>query len=1836
MSEQEHPNDGTPAEPVEEILESTVEPSSIGSEGAEQQQSETSPVVDELTEHPEEAHETHPQPETSSIEVVDPVVEEPVVEAETAKVPSESENGTTHSLEPVIVAPSDAMEEDAQGQIDEDIANQSFHGQQSPTPLQFALTTPSKALPPLKDIETITTPKSFSVARDTEDQSSPVVSAVPKPLGSLVEEETNDEANQYYPAVANVIDDSLINNLSHTLNIHPQQLLSLGVDALETISNKLSECQDLKSELSLARINQEQSVQIQDKKMKILQEKLSKIEESLKETTTNNENLQEKLQQENIDKEKILVERQSLENKLEYITKEQQSNSETIDSTLKERDGEISRLCKSNDSLTKVNVEQSTKLNELAQELNSARNDKFSIQLQFNKITNELSYTKTQKKWFEAELKSIQERYTDLIKKHETEYVTTNSRLSRSEAQRGALEKLSTEQKEEIGTLQHNLDEVRQKLVKLESNHDVEQRKLSSDLKVKQDLLELTQVQSEERNERINQLETYIEEIKTKLGGSVDELTTSLQRKSEEVEILQEKLKRTEAVLDEELRKETELPKLSVSAESLAAKNPNGMSLSALYSEFSHLKKQLVLERSQKEKLAHQLETFVVELEAKKPAISSYRDQIKFYEGSLKDAFSQVEQIRLEKIDSEKYANKLESRGSALESELVSMKKLCKDLGKQLCYYLIHSKIRDSQEEPLTVTERKAIENILAQSGNTGNETESDTDQLITDRLVGFSNVIELQQKNQELLTVVRQLGKQLESKDAEFSRGIESVAVDEAKEAILTLQGELETVTAKLEAIEKERDAFKAIGEKNNHNGFASNGGGHLDYLTEVNKDLKAQLADAETSMKKLRNQTETTVQNLNTKLRDAVEGKNSLSLKVSTLQHTISLNETRYSNLETNLETSRKEIARISSDSEFWKSQSSKQEKALIDITTQLRTSEATVSSLKVQINNLETARSIWQSVEKNLETELEQAKTDKNQLSEFVTNLQALIKERDASSKQIADRLNQSIENYQTLQERLNEKEERILILASQSELSMKAQNTKLEQLHELSSLLVETRGKLADKESLTRELDAKVHSLNHQISQLEGRARGGSVSGNVSGVQVPVAGSSANDSDYTKLRIDLDTTKSDLAIAEKQAEEFSKIAKSAEDALIHSTNAFEEFRTEIESKRATLIAEKETMQSESVKLHQEVAGLKEELTKQRQDHTAEVERLTTELQEYSSKANAYDELQQDYEKKLATISEDLTNQVKFVADIQVKYQSELDRNDQLVSQVNNLRQQYTELDGKYAESNSSLESTKKELQRKVEMIEESQSAVNEELEKSKTKIEELQNQNNLLLNQIQLTEGTSEMRTDEGESNDNPSREVISYLRHEKDAAEAKLSAHLQEQSRLEQRLAATTLELESAKSDLRKALASTTSLGDINGEHEKLMEQLQQLNILRESNTTLRSENAENIKRVQKLTVELQVAQKQVPQLQEQLSNLSTDIAIKEQAVQLANEEVERYKTIVKEAGSASAEVDKAEHESLKLERDHAKSELETLKNSYGELTQKVDNSQKETEQLGVELTAMTERFNKLKGEAQEKLKRRSAEVKELRDNIEGLKTSLEKANQELSSRSSNDGQQNLQELEKKYQDAESNRVSLTKEKAELESRLANTVTLDAFNKLKSDYEQKLKQSSGGDVSEIKEKLEQEYRAKHDELYNSIKAKVEQESKEALDARVKEEVAKVGGTNNNVAELTKKFEDETASLKKEFEAELEKARLDTRKLTEKSTEIRVKMLNKKISKLTEQLNAQKNNAGAPSSLPTTPTLNVTPVGEERTSSPGSQKRPFTGNDANANNSNKKSK
>lgn len=1506
---------------------------------------------------------------------------------------------------------------------------------------QFA--TPSKDLPALKDIETITTPKTFDVAKDNEDDATKgladIVASSPIKHSILAELQQPEES----------INEDTLRIISGYLSLDESSIKSIGdTDVLKALVSKSAEFLNLSSENEFLKLKMEQNAQNITKQLQELQEKYSNADN----LSTSLQESKDKLEYENRRQvEKI----QELEAANDRIQRElgdlKQSDIAKDEELNKFREGQTHQLLEFEqqiNQLSSTNVTQSKKLNELTKEINETRNDKFSLQLELTKSKNEASYLRDQKDWYDNELKSAQARFTELIKKHESEFLGTSTKVSNLTAKNETLETLNKQHEATIASLKSKLEQQITKASKTETEFELEKSRFLKEIDSKEELIELTKLQAQQRATRIEQLESYSEEIKQSMSETITSLETALSEINEKLLETQERLKRTEEALDAELHKETDLPKLSESSAMIAA-NGNGISLSTLYSEYNHLKKQLVVERSQKQKMEMQLESFITELDARKPVIANYREQIQFYENSMKEMLGKVETIRSEKGEVEKDAKRLRSRVAENENELVSMKRLLKDLGRQLCFYLIHSKIRDNSENPLTASEKKSIEKILSQTGNFDEENETDSDKLISERLLEFKSIIELQQRNEELLVAIRQLSKKLEAREEE-NNNIESVAIEEAKDAILTLESELDSLNIKLDAVTKERDALRSINVKNPTSTQDS------DYLSQTNADLRKRLSDSEKIISEIREQSAKSVYELNEKIREITDKKNEFALQVSVSSKSTELAETRLSIAQKSLSDCREELALVRKELEFWRDQTSKFETQLVSKTHQLHEFEETISQNKVTIVSLQREKEFQISMNTTLESKIEALKNDKIKLNEFVLNLQTMLKDREESARDISSKLSASIENYQNLQQKLSEKEERIFILSNQSELSLKAQNTKLEQVNEISRQLLETKNKLIEKENVVEELKRKLATRRESILQPTIAANAVSSGGGVTGV------SSSTTSDSNNFEIQ--QLKEDLRIAESQVEELSNLAKASEATLTDATNSFEQYKTDSETKYQSLLKEKELVDDEVKRLADLYNITYKDLESAKTMHIEEVNDLKLKLNEFKYKADQYDTMESDYQEKIESIRHDLEDQTNLYNDCHTKYQAELVKTGTLTEHISALKTQLEEKGEQINSLQEEVRTVQNSIKEQQDQLVAEKSQIETDLSLSKNRIAELKEQNDILLNQLELTKNSltngDGYDVSSAESGDD-FRQVVNYLRREKESSDAKLLVATEENQEL-------TIKLRQIQNELAttKSVFNTTThidLDAVSKEQKNLSAQLEQLNLLRESNSSLRQENVKFSGEIKKLKEQIITLGNELNPLKEHINELTTNLEFEQQKAKLLSEENERIKLAALSTEEQKSDANKHTSEAIarmqeqmdKLKtkaNERIRSMNETIASkdeTIKQLNEKVDQltnaatnedkSKEQIEQLNTKLTSLQSEVENAKNEKDELFKK----LNELESN---LRAEFDKEKQEIIKSLELAKQANAsdEQLQKKYKELEE---TLAKSKQEFETKL---------------------------------------------------------------------------------------------------------------------------------------------------------------------------------------------
>ncbi len=199
-------------------------------------------------------------------------------------------------------------------------------------------------------------------------------------------------------------------------------------------------------------------------------------------------------------------------------------------------------------------------------------------------------------------------------------------------------------------------------------------------------------------------------------------------------------------------------------------------------------------------------------------------------------------------------------------------------MSRQVQRLLFEIEEQGFRSAPLSDAEITALNRMLEQ----GPESSSAVDSLISERLVVFRNIQELQQQNQQQLQITRQLGEKMEQEE-EANRlrteNLESAAIDEASSVITQLTEELKSMKIKMESYIRERDMFRRMLSSGVHNSTIS-----ADSINTVSSQENSDaLRELQSHFDAYRNETTVDLRTLNEQLATVTRERSELHLQVA-----------------------------------------------------------------------------------------------------------------------------------------------------------------------------------------------------------------------------------------------------------------------------------------------------------------------------------------------------------------------------------------------------------------------------------------------------------------------------------------------------------------------------------------------------------------------------------------------------------------------------------------------------------------------------------------------------------------------------------------------------------------------------------------------------------------------------------------------------------------------------------------------------------------------------------------------------------------------------------------
>ncbi|KAF9491788.1 hypothetical protein BDN71DRAFT_1281098 [Pleurotus eryngii] len=300
---------------------------------------------------------------------------------------------------------------------------------------------------------------------------------------------------------------------------------------------------------------------------------------------------------------------------------------------------------------------------------------------------------------------------------------------------------------------------------------------------------------------------------------------------------------------------------------------------------------------------------------------------------------------------------------------------------------------------------------------------------------------------------------------------------------------------------------------------------------------------------------------------------------------------------------------------------------------------------------------------------------------------------------------------------------------------------------------------------------------------------------------------------------------------------------------------------------------------------------------------------------------------------------------------------RYSNEVVAHAESIKAIDNLRKELSTAQGTARENATLAETAKTNLKTSEESWKHQKGALDKEVASLKARCEDLSSQNTILHQHLEsVSSQAARIRqtadtapaSNEGEVGDDADaklselRSVVAYLRKEKEIVDLQLELSKQENARLKTQIDHLSQNLDETRKTLseerERALEATASAS----QHAELVERINQLNILRESNATLRADCEAHAKRSRDLEAKLQKLTSELDPAKEQARIARAELEASEAHVKRLQEESGKWKERNSQLLSKYDRIDPAEVQALKDEIEQLKTAKAQLEEAAGE------------------------------------------------------------------------------------------------------------------------------------------------------------------------------------------------------------------------------------------------------------------------------------------------------
>uniref|UniRef100_A0A2K5ZGN9 Nucleoprotein TPR n=1 Tax=Mandrillus leucophaeus TaxID=9568 RepID=A0A2K5ZGN9_MANLE len=1228
--------------------------------------------------------------------------------------------------------------------------------------------------------------------------------------------------------------------------------------------------------------------------------------------------------------------------------------------------------------------ESNTTKGELQLKLDELQASDVSVKYREKRLEQEKELLHSQNTWLNTELKTKTDELLALGREKGNEILELKCNLENKKEEVSRLEEQMNGLKTSNEHLQKHVEDLLTKLKEAKEQQASMEEKFHNELNAHIKLSNLYKSAADDSEAKSNELTRAVDELhkllkeageankaiqdhlleveqsKDQMEKEMLEKIGKLEKELENVNDLLSATKRKGAILSEE-----ELAAMSPTAAAVAKIVKPGMKLTELYNAYVETQDQLLLEKLENKRINKYLDEIVKEVEAKAPILKRQREEYERAQKAVASLSVKLEQAMKEIQRLQEDTDKANKQSSVLERDNQRMEIQIKDLSQQIRVLLMELE--------------EARGNHVIRDEEVSSADISSSSEVISQHLVSYRNIEELQQQNQRLLVALRELGETREREEQETTSS-----------KITELQLKLESALTELEQLRKSRQhqmqlVDSIVRQRDMYRILLSQTTGvaiplHASSLDDISlastpkrpstsqtvstpapvpviesteaieaKAALKQLQEIFENYKKEKAENEKIQNEQLEKLQEQVTDLRSQNTKISTQ---LDFASKRYEMLQDNVEGYRREITSLHERNQKLTATTQKQEQIINTMTQDLRGANEKLAVAEVRAENLKKEKEMLKLSEVRLSQQRESLLAEQRGQNLLLTNLQTIQGILERSETETKQRLSSQIEKLEHeishLKKKLgNEVEQRHTL----------TRNLDVQLLDTKRQLDTETNLHLNTKE-LFKNAQKEIATLKQHLSNMEVQLA--SQSSQRTGKGQPSNKEDVDDlvSQLRQTEEQVNDLKERLKTSTSNVEQYRAMVTSLEESLNKEKQVTEEVRKNIEVR----LKESAEFQTQLEKKLMEVEKEKQELQDDKRRAIESMEQQLSELKKTLS--SVQNEVQEALQRASTALSNeqqarrDCQEQAKIAVEAQNKYERELMLHAADVEALQAAKEQVSKMASVRQHLEETTQKAESQLLECKASWEERERMLKDEVSKCVCRCEDLEKQNRLLHDQIEklsdkvvasVKEGVqgplNVSLSEEGKSQEQI-LEILRFIRREKEIAETRFEVAQVESLRYRQRVELLERELQELQDSLNaereKVQVANASKGLLLGYQEwKKLEldilPLQEANAeLSEKSGMLQAEKKlleEDVKRWKARNQHL-VSQQKDPDTEEYRKLLS-EKEVHTKRIQQLTEEIGRLKAEIARS-NASLTNNQNLIQSLKEDLNKVRTEKETI------------------------------------------------------------------------------------------------------------------------------------------------------------------------------------------------------------------------------------------------------------------------------------------------------------